>query len=173
MRRRESFSITVRSLYDAYPRGVCDLTELDPSQIEAELRGKTLLVYWYFVRRGDERIGVRSVQRALSFSSPSVAYHHLEKLRRLGLLSKNSIGEYTLVGEIKVGFLKLFVRLGRLVLPRYLFYAVMFTSMLLTYLLVYPQSLSNVHNAVALLFGALACIVLWYEALHVYRVTPF
>lgn len=58
-------------------------------------------------------------------------------------------------------------------LPRYLFYAVMFTSMLLTYLLVYPQSLSNVHNAVALLFGALTCLVLWYEAYQVYRATPF
>jgi hypothetical protein len=149
------------------------LTELDPAHIEAELRGKTRLVYWHFVRRGDDRIGVRGVQRALNFSSPSVASHHLEKLRRLGLLSKSSIGEYALVGEIKVGFLKLFVRLGRLVLPRYLFYAVMFSSMLVTYLLVYPQSLANVHNAVALLFGALACLVLWYEAVQVYRAAPF
>jgi hypothetical protein len=64
-------------------------------------------------------------------------------------------------------------RLGRLVLPRYLFYAVMFSSMLVTYLLVYPQSLANVHNAVALLFGALACLVLWYEAVQVYRAAPF
>ena len=101
------------------------MTELDSSHIEAELRGKTQPVYWYFVRRGDERIGVRSVQRALNFSSPSVASHHLEKLRRLGLLSKNSIGEYILVGD-----LKLFVRLGRLMVPRYIYYAVLFTSML-------------------------------------------
>lgn len=93
------------SFYNAYLHGVCDLPELDSSQIEAELRGKALLVYWYFVRRGDDRIGVRRVQRALNFTSPNVASHHLEKLGRLGLLSKNSIGEYTLVGEIKVGFL--------------------------------------------------------------------
>lgn len=149
------------------------MAEENLSQIESELRGKTLLVYWYFIRQGDVRVGVRTVQRALNLSSPSVASHHLEKLRRLGLLEKDSLGEYKLVGEVKVGFLRFFVRLGRMMLPRYLFYAVMFSCMLLTYLVVYPQSLSNVHNLVALIFGGVACIILWYETIKVHREAPF
>jgi len=149
------------------------VAEENLSQIESELRGKTLLVYWYFIRQGDVRVGVRTVQRALNLSSPSVASHHLEKLRRLGLLEKDSLGEYKLVGEVKVGFLRFFVRLGRMMLPRYLFYAVMFSCMLLTYLVVYPQSLSNVHNLVALIFGGVACIILWYETIKVHREAPF
>jgi len=149
------------------------MPEFDFAQIEAELRGKTLIVYWYFIRRGSASIGVREVQRALNFSSPSVASHHLEKLRRLGLLNKNNVGEYSLAEEVKVGFLKLFVKLGRVMLPRYLFYAVMFTAMLLTYVVVYPQSLSNAHNVVALMFGVIACLVLWYETIRIYREAPF
>lgn len=149
------------------------VAERNLSHIESELKGKTLLVYWYFLRQGDGGIVVRAVQRALNFSSPSVASHHLEKLRRLGLLDKNSIGEYRLVGEVKVGLLRFFVRLGRVMLPRYLFYAVMFSCMLLAYLIVYPQSLSNVHNLVALIFGAAACAIFWYETIKVHREAPF
>lgn len=119
------------------------MVEGDLSYIESELKGKTLLVYWYFLRKGDGGIGVREVQRALGFSSPSVASHHLEKLRRLGSLDKNELGEYRLVGGVRVGLLRSFVRLGRVMLPRCLFYAIMFSCMLSTYLIVYPQSLST------------------------------
>jgi hypothetical protein len=149
------------------------VAEGDLSHIESELKGKTLLVYWYFLRQGDARIGVRAVQRALDFSSPSVAFHHMEKLRRLGLLDKNPLGEYRLVGEVKVGLLRHFVRWGRILLPRHLFYAVMFTCMIVTYVVVYPQSLSNVHNLVALIFGVVACLIFWYEALKIRRDAPF
>ena len=96
------------------------MAEGSPSHVESELKGKTLLVYWYFIRQGNVSVGVRTVQRALNLSSPSVASHHLEKLRRLGLLDKDSLGEYRLVGEVKVGLLRFFVRLGRVMLPRYL-----------------------------------------------------
>lgn len=74
---------------------------------------------------------------------------------------------------MKVGLLRFFVRWGRVILPRYLFYAVMFSGMLLTYLIVYPQSLSNVHNLVALIFGVVACLILWYETIRTYREAPF
>ena len=149
------------------------MAERDLSHIESELKGKTLLVYWYFFRKGDKSIGVRAVQRALDFSSPSVAFHHMEKLRRLGLLDKNPLGEYRLVGEVKVGLLRHFVRWGRIMLPRHLFYSVMFTCMIVTYLIVYPQSLSNVHNLVALIFGVVSCIIFWYETIRIHREAPF
>jgi hypothetical protein len=94
-----------------------------------------------------------------------VAFHHLEKLRRLGLLNKNQVGEYRLVGDVKIGLLRFFVRWGRIMLPRYFFYSIMFTCMLVTYLVVYPQSLSNTHNLVALIFGVVSCTIFWYETI--------
>jgi len=146
--------------------------ELDPTRIESELRGKTLITYWYVIRRGSNPIGVRQVQRSLGFSSPSVALHHLEKLRELGLLKKNPTGEYVLVEEVKVGFLKFFVKFGRFMLPRYLFYAVLLTTMLVGYLVLYQQPFT-IHNIVALLFGIIAAGILWYETVKVIRQAPF
>jgi predicted DNA-binding transcriptional regulator len=57
------------------------------THLEAKLRGKTLLVYWYLLKHGSP-IGVRHIQRELGFSSPSIVSHHLEKLMDLGLVKK-------------------------------------------------------------------------------------
>lgn len=147
------------------------MSDIDEKILESELRGKTLRVYWHFVRYGGKAIGVREVQRALGFSSPSVASHHLEKLSRLGLLEKKITGEYVLAEDVKVGVLKQFIRLGSLMLPRYLFYAVLFTTMLLAYIALYAQTLS-VHNIVALIFGLLSCSFLWYETYRIFKQAP-
>src|SRR3989442_784787 len=77
--------------------------------IESELKGVTLRVYWHILGSKKQVVGVRAVQRALGLSSPSVALHHLEKLRGLGLLEKDSTGEYHLVEQVKVGVLQNFV----------------------------------------------------------------
>ncbi|MEM4726872.1 MAG: hypothetical protein QXD04_01275, partial [Candidatus Bathyarchaeia archaeon] len=68
----------------------------DDLQIESELKGKTLLVYMYLLKTNRPSIGVREVQRALKFSSPSVAAYHLNKLEELGLV-EGVRGEYRLV----------------------------------------------------------------------------
>src|SRR5213593_3204614 len=102
-----------------------------------------------------ERIGVRPIQRELGLSSPSVALHHLEKLRTLGLLDKGVTGDYRLVSQVKVGVLKNFVGLLGFLVPRYLFYSTMFTVMLVLYPLLYPPNLS-VHNVMAFVFGGAA-----------------
>jgi len=77
--------------------------------IESELKGVTLRVYWHILGSKKQVVGVRPVQRALGLSSPSVALHHLEKLRGLGLLEKDSTGEYHLIEQVKVGVLQNFV----------------------------------------------------------------
>ena len=58
------------------------------------LEGKTLSIYSYLVKEG-KPVGPREVMRATNLSSPSVAYWHLQKLESLGLVQKNSYGEYT------------------------------------------------------------------------------
>ena len=142
------------------------------AELEAKLRGKTLQVYWHLLKAGGGRsFGVREVQRAVGFKSPSVALHHLEKLRELGLLSKTSTGEYVVAREVKVGFLKLFMKVGRFRFPRCLLYAVFTTSLLASYVTLYPQTLS-LHNLMALVFGLSASAILWYETFKALRESP-
>ena len=62
--------------------------ETNTTVLESMLKGKTLKVYWYMLQQPNRSVGVREIQRALRFSSPSVALHHLEKLEDLGLVQK-------------------------------------------------------------------------------------
>jgi predicted DNA-binding transcriptional regulator len=140
-------------------------------EIESELKGKTLLVYWFLLRSRGLPAGVREIQRELGFSSPSVAAHHLDKLVSLGLVEKNLRGEYFLAREVKVGVLRLFTRIGRFMIPRYLFYSVWFTTMLLIYLLLYGHS-GSIHNLVAIIFGSSACLILWIETIRLWMEKP-
>jgi len=139
--------------------------------IESQLKGKTLIVYWFMLKAQSTPVGVREIQRALGLSSPSVAAHHLDKLLSLGLVERNMRGEYFLAREVKVGVLRFFTRLGRFMVPRYLFYSVWFTTMLLVYLVLYGPS-GSIHNIVAMIFGALASGILWFETIRLWMEKP-
>jgi len=145
----------------------------DLAQIESELKGKTLLVYWHLLRSSGSQVGVREIQRSLKLSSPSVAVHHLEKLISLGLVDKSPTGEYYLTQEVKVGLLRFFTRLGRFLVPRYLFYSVWFSTMLVVYLALYGPHTLSIHNLIAIIFGLLASLILWFETIRLWRQKPF
>jgi len=144
----------------------------DLAQIESELKGKTLQIYWYMLRSPGSHVGVREIQRALRLSSPSVASHHLEKLVSLSLVDKTRTGEYYITQEVKVGLLRFFTRLGRFLVPRYLFYSIWFTTMLIIYITFYRPD-GSIHNLIAMIFGTLATLVLWLETLRLWRQKPF
>ncbi len=143
----------------------------DEEKIEAELKGTTLRVYWYALRQ-NQKVGVREVQRALKLSSPSVAAHHLEKLMRLGLLEKDATGEYMVQQAVQVGFMRFFFRIGKFMLPRHLFYAVFFTSMLAGYLLFHLRALGTEQFLLLTSLGS-GCAIFWYETARILREAPF
>jgi hypothetical protein len=102
-----------------------------------------------------------------------VAQHHLEQLRNLGLVQKQDIGgNYSLAGEVKIGVLRHFVRLGKLLFPRYFFYAVFSTTFYMAYLLVLMQGFTP-ENLFILLFGAVVSAIFWYEAIRIWSLKPF
>ena len=140
----------------------------DEEKLAAGLKGNTLRVYLYVLKSAGN-VGVREVQRALGFSSPTLAVYHLDKLAELGLVEKR-YGEYHLVREVKVGVLKQFVRIGTFMLPRHLFYAMLFTTLLILfmiYLIGFEQvSFSSIF---ALIFGALGVVTSWYETIKAWR----
>jgi hypothetical protein len=154
-----------------------DFSASELAEIETQLKGKTLQIYWYLLKDPNSSVGVREVQRSLGLSSPSVAAHHLDKLLSLGLVEKTTRGEYLLNQEVKVGLLKFFSRMGRFLVPRHLFYAIWLSTMLAIYLVVYNfiwyQPTGSVHNIAAILFGVVANAVLWLETVRLWREKPF
>jgi len=144
----------------------------DEAKLEYALRGKAWKVYWLLLKNG-RPMSVREVQRALRFSSPSVAQHHLEQLRELGLVQKQNVGgDYFLVGEVKIGVLRHYVKLGRLLFPRYFFYALFSTTFYVAYLLVLMQGFTR-ENLFITLFGAIVTATFWYEAARFWSLKPF
>ena len=144
----------------------------DETELEYALRGKAWRVYWLLLKTG-KPMGVREVQRALHFSSPSIAFHHLEQLRELGLVLKDEIGgHYSLVSEVKIGVLRHYVKLGKLLFPRYFFYALFSTVFYITYLAVLFTGFTR-DNLFILTFGAIVSAIFWYEAYRVWGMRPF
>ena len=143
----------------------------DEERILSELRGNTLLVYWYLLKKGRGSSGVREVQRALGFSSPSSASYQLEKLRELGLASKDHSGDYQVSRFIKAGVISAFVFFGGHAFPKHLFYASATSLMILIFIILFIRSLSLIVTA-ALLPGILAAIIFWYETIKVWRHRP-
>ncbi len=146
--------------------------EFDSAFLESVLKGKTLVIYWYLLQQPTHTVGVREVQRALGFSSPSIAVHHLEKLQDLGLIRKKGTGEYVLEEEVKIGILRFFTRMGRFLVPRYFFYSILFSTMLTAYLIL--CTLGQIFpNFYVIVFGLVAVIIFWIETFRLWRAKPF
>ncbi|MEN2974505.1 MAG: hypothetical protein ABDH32_02870 [Candidatus Caldarchaeales archaeon] len=129
-----------------------------------DLRGKTLRVYLLLLKKG-KPLGVREVQRELGFSSPSIAHHHLEKLKDMKIVVKDELGRYSASEKVDVGILKMFIIVGGRFFPRFFFYAVFFTSLTLLYILNNYADL----DIYALTFSVVSTIVTWYETVKVWR----
>jgi DNA-binding transcriptional ArsR family regulator len=148
------------------------LASANENELEYALRGKAWKVYWLLLKSGSP-MSVREVQRALHFSSPSIANHHLEQLRSLGLVEKQDVGgAYILVNQIKIGVLKHYIRLGKVLFPRYFFYAVFTTTFYLAFLLFLFNGVTR-ESLFMVLFGAVVCAIFWYEAVRVWLLRPY
>jgi len=117
------------------------------------LRGNTARIYRYAIKIG-KPIGVREVQRALKLSSPRLASYHLEKLEEAGLLKQTSDG--FVVDRL---VLENFVRLRRLLIPRYFVYFMVFaTAATFQVILFRPSGLTREYLfATIMLLVAAAC----------------
>jgi hypothetical protein len=145
------------------------LGEIDHEKIDSQLKGNTLKVYWLLIRSSSPSMGIRQVQRALKFSSPTLAQYHLDKLRELGLVKKES-AEYVLVSDVKVGVLRQFYRFGTVLVPRFVLYAVLFT-VLLGFLFFIVAEVSLI-STFAFLLAISGASIFWYETVRAIRERP-
>lgn len=137
----------------------------DLSTRPTEVRGNTLRVYMYLIKKGPSEL--RDVQRGLELSTPSLASYHLEKLASGGYVAQNERGEYYAsrdsLGEVVEGF----SRLGVLIVPQLLFFAVLFTPLVLYFGYLALGSDRFIPELVAVSLGLAG--VTWYETIRVWR----
>jgi len=137
--------------------------------VKSKLKGTTLRVYWHLLRSGKPTT-IRHLQKDLSFSSPSVASYHLEKLMDLGLVKKVR-GDYELKKTVSLEAMSSFVRISHLMIPRYIFYTTFFFTLLIVFVVGYSSSLS-VQGVFALVFGVSGLVITGYETWRQWRLKP-
>jgi hypothetical protein len=121
------------------------------------LKGTTLEVYRFLVK-SNKPVGTRELQRALNFSSSSVAVYHLTKLEDVGLL-KREAGGYT----VNKFLLENSIKISRFLIPRYFFYAVFAITALLVELTIIRPSIIYREYVFSLVVTAVLAVFLCYE----------
>lgn len=138
------------------------------NNLEKEVAGEynTFRVYVFMLRA--KRASVREVQKVLGFSSTWLATHHLKKLERLGLVSKDLYGDYHVVRK-SFGVLRLFLVTGRWIVPHTLFFVFMFGIMTMGFLAYLPQ---HRYFIIAFVISIIGVIVSIIETIRFYRLLP-
>ena len=124
------------------------------------LVGTTLSVYRYALKMG-KPIGIREVQRALNLSSPTLSAYHLSKLESAGLMRQTNEGY--VVDKV---ILRSFVRLKRLLIPRYLFYSLFFGTVTFLEITLFKPSVLTKEYVIAVAVSILATFAFSYETLR-------
>lgn len=77
--------------------------------------------------------------------------------------------------EVKIGALSQVVKFGSLVLPRYIFYTVLFSALLICYLAYtwFTNSFElSLHSGFAILLGLAMIFVMLYECVRIWKQRP-
>jgi len=125
------------------------------------LTGTTLRVYITLLKT-KRPMGPREIQRLLGMKSPSTAAYHLNKLVDMGFVEKVKGGNFKAIENPDALPLTLYSIVAGQMIPRTLPYALMFTSMLLAYLILkYPD-----YDLYATTFGLIGVIAFWIETIR-------
>lgn len=104
------------------------------------------------------------MQRSLGFSSPSLAYYHIEKLKEAGLIREEDVGY---VADKVV--LENLVRFRNLLIPRYFFYFVFFALGVILELGLFRPPIMTREYLIAVMFTSAATIAFGIETYFHWR----
>lgn len=130
-----------------------------------EITGNALRVYLHLIRHGPCEL--RDVQRGVGLSTPSLASYHLNKLIEANYVKQERDGRYIAVKEASTDILAGYSRIGTSIVPRLLFFTIVFT--IITVFFSY-RALSIPSFTVYLITSSLAMIILlWYETIKLWQ----
>ena len=142
---------------------------------EVLLQGKTLQVYWLLLEKG--KMGIREIQKELSFSSPGVVSYQVQKLVQEGLVKQDSESDKYLIGKkVSPGVLNFFIKINKNLIPRFSLYLAIFLPgffifLLLSILLGDPFI---THPASILLLSSLviSSLIFMFESNKMWKIRP-
>ncbi len=126
------------------------------------LKGNALEIYRLLLR-SQKPLGVREIQRRLNLSSPGVAQWHLSKLEDAGFV-KHEMGNYV-VNKI---MLDNCIKIGRFIVPRYLFYSVFMAIVLIIELVPLRPGILTNQYFFAVIAILIAASIFCYETIKVW-----
>ena len=148
------------------------MSALQEAQLEHALRGEASKVYWLLLK-SPRPVDAYDIQRRMHYKNPlSQVQHHLDELANLGLAEKQETGNYVAASEVKTNVLRHYVNFGRLLFPRYLFYALFTTLFYSAFLMFFIQRVTR-ENLFIGLFGLIVCVIFWYEAKRFWSLRPY
>jgi len=140
------------------------------NDLELNLTGRTLRVYWYLLQNKGPH-GRLEVQRGTKLSSSSLAEYHLKKLVGMGLVEKNVHGEYAICKTVQVGVMRFYAMYKSNMIPRFLLYISFYITMLVAFLLFFNNlPLSGVFLITAILVFAITTSLA--ESVILLKATP-
>ena len=90
-----------------------------------EIRGNTLRVYLYLLKRGPSEL--KDVRREVGLSTASLASYHLGRLVESGYAKQDELGRYVATGQDSGEILEGYSKIGVTVVPQLFFITLVFT----------------------------------------------
>lgn len=141
------------------------MSKVATPEASLEIRGNTLRVYLYILQHGPCEL--KDVQNGLEFSTASLASYHLKRLIDAGYATQDGYGRYLASKDTTKQILEGYVKIGTAVVPQLLFFAVLFTTLVVYFALMtltFPTFLPFlIGSSIALV------AVVWYETYRVWR----
>ncbi len=144
------------------------MTKSKPEDLNVEVAGEYNTLRVYVLMLKTKSSSARDVQEKLGFSSPALAQHHLEKLRKYNLVTKDYDGTYH-VQSSSFGILKLYVKTGKWIIPRTVFFIAIFAILTAAFL---PMASQHPYYLWVSLVSAIGLVVAVFETIRSYQVLP-
>ncbi|MCK4848875.1 MAG: winged helix-turn-helix transcriptional regulator [Candidatus Heimdallarchaeota archaeon] len=142
------------------------------SSLDEILKGKTFQIYWYLLLTG--KSGVREIQKQLKIPSSSTVHYHLNKLLQAGLVNQDSLDKYFVEEPVKAGILGLYIKIGRRMIPRMIFYLSFFLVCGILYIsyLILNASVIKFVDGLFLVLSFSGMLFFSYETYKIWKMKP-
>ena len=142
------------------------------SSLDEILKGKTLQIYWYLLLTG--KSGVREIQKQLKIPSSSTVHYHLNKLLQAGLVNQDTLDKYFVEEPVKAGILGLYIKIGRRMIPRMLFYLSFFLVCGVLYIsyLILNSNVIQFVDGLFLVLSFSGILFFSYETYKIWKMKP-
>lgn len=131
----------------------------------SQIKGNTLRVYLYIVKRGPCEF--RDIQHDLGLSTSSLASYHLGKLMEDKYITQDEQGRYSSTRDRSTELLEGYLRVGKSLFPQLFFLAILFSILVAYFSITIATDPGDVYYLIAIATSTV--VALWIEALRFWQ----